>query len=355
MGQRLFFGLTIAVIFLISVFATPYVRRGDELDYLLSQRNRMSQNYLDRQALADYRQGELFVFAKDIRVGYLDWETDEFIDIQRQGAYIFENEMIIADVFVRSPAGLRDILDVYVTIGSTIGSGNDPEHTCTENLNKKEDLNRKIQFNPETDIWFKCEFTAETPNSMYSQYWITAEVSTMSSGKKIAENMNLFYFFNPFISISVKGGDVKFEGTRPEEKSLSNEIIVINEGDYGYNVPLEIFISGTNLYDSNAFKARCPTSNQLSLKQIKYKSRYKGQESEFTKIDYSTRPDLSIIEPILEGYPINEREEVGLTFQIEFPERCNGNFDDGFLYIWAKPKDNSPYTPVVGVRIGMGS
>jgi len=350
MKTKVVLSLVLVVIFIASALALT-ISRGTETEIDLKEpRDSKTQRGLDKRVAASHNPEELFVFARKIILGYRDWENDRFRRITREGNYIFENEKIFTRVFVRNPNGVSDTFDVSVTIGPSIGEGNDIESICVPIRNDEKNLNRRTRFNPKTDMWYDCEFTAETADSMYGEYWITVEAES-STDVAIANNMNLLYFFNPIIAFSVDG-EIEFENIRPGETYLSRAILLINDVDAGSNVPLEFFISGTNFYDSSSSGARCPTSNQLSLKQFKYMAEYNGSQTEFESIPYS-KPysstfSINTVKPIMNDVSILPGEEIDIVFELEYPEPCNGAFDKGKIYIWAKPKDNSPHTPFFG-------
>src|SRR3989344_9235236 len=50
--------------------------------------------------------------------------------IERLNNYAFEGEQIVWDVLVMDKNGIEKISDVFVTVGSTQGSGNDIEANC---------------------------------------------------------------------------------------------------------------------------------------------------------------------------------------------------------------------------------
>jgi len=81
---------------------------------------------------------------------------------------------------------------------------------------------------------------------------------------------NEYWFFNPVIALDIEGdmtfhGDDGKEGVRPGSDAYSDTILVGNDADKGSGVLLDMFISGTDFYDSQSSGARCPTTNQLSL------------------------------------------------------------------------------------------
>jgi len=357
MMEKKFMSVIILMIFLvssgiiISAFGLPENENG-EID-LKAPRIAEIQNTLDKKILASYFGDELFVYAKNIRLGYRNQKTNKFTKFQRDGNYIFENEKILVNVFVRNPEGVGDIENVVITLGDVQGSGNDVESKCVPNLKNKRNLNRKIKFNSQTDRWYKCEFTAETPYSMYGEYWITAEVRTFLGEVKIAENMNLYYFFNPYIAISADG-DIYFEDVEEGEIYLSTNLLIGNDGDRGSGVPLEFFISGTNFYDSSSSEALCPISNELSLRQLKFQVEYGGIKTKFKSIPYGNYFNEDVIKPLINGATVLPGGEMKVVFRLKIPRVCSGSgFDTGSIYFWARPKDPSPYAKMINIGLGI--
>lgn len=333
------FNLFLIMVLLISSTAITTAKRDDKV-----------QESLDTKILSSYGGDSLFVFAQNIKLGYRD-QREKFKEIIREGNYIFENEKILADIFVRNPSEVNNINQVVVTIGVTQEIGNDIEGQCIENRKEKSNLNKDIRFNPLTDRWYKCEFTAETPDSMYGEYFITVEAITMDNSA-IAENMNLYYFVNPVIAVSVDG-DVIFENVEGGKSYLSGTILIGNDVDEGSGVPLDLYISGTNFYDPDSSTAKCPSTNQLSLNQITYKANYGGIETSFESIPYNDNFNLEIVKPIIKGIKVTPGGEVSVVFKLDVPEICVGNFNTGDIFFWGKPSDNSPYVPNSGVGIGI--
>jgi hypothetical protein len=119
-----------------------------------------------------------------------------------------------------------------------------------------------------------------------------------------------------------------------------------------------MFISGTDFYDSASSGAKCPTSNQLELENLRYYASNGG---------YSTNRDLRADDegyvPIQYGLGFNSPynfynrneiiqtqklnnyytsnilspgAEMSLVFRLNLPEPCNGDFDTGQIYFWGE-------------------
>ena len=87
-------------------------------------------------------------------------------------------------------------------------------------------------------------------------------------GNKILSKINEREFV---IALAIEG-DLAFDNVRPGTDSYSDTILVGNDADEGSGVLLDMFITGTDFYDSSSSGTRCPTTNQLSLDAFRYKS-----------------------------------------------------------------------------------
>ncbi|MBI2499129.1 hypothetical protein HYV88_02710 [Candidatus Woesearchaeota archaeon] len=346
------FGYTLFFILIISTMTLATSEKiNNEIDFKV-HRDKFLQNKIDSQVLSNFADGNLFVFAKNMALGFNDPSTGAFWLIERDSNYIFESEKIRTKVFVRNPSGARNVYYVAITIGVTPGVGNDIETLCLLNRGETSDLDENIVFNPETDGWYDCEFTIEPPDSMYGEYFITAEARILDGSSAIAENMNLYYFINPVISVSVDG-DLVFDNVNEGESYLSGTILVGNDVDSGSGVPLKFYISGTDFYDYESSSAICPTSNVLSLQNLKYSARIGGHSTDFTSIPNSAQFDLNRITLLIGDIGVPPGGEANVVFKLNVPDVCIGNFNSGSIYFWAKPADNSPYAPATGTGIGI--
>ncbi len=287
--------------------------------------------------------------------------------VERLNNYAFEGEQIQWNVLVMDKNGVEKIEDVFATIGDVQGAGNDIEVNCQrigapkDNKIPKE-CNARISeeklwdFDDDTMEMYQCTLTVETADSMYGEYWITVEAMDLD-GLSGTMDENEYWFLNPVIALSIDG-DLTFEDVRPGTSSYSDTLLVGNDADDGSGVILDMFISGTDFYDSNPSGAMCPTTNQLSLGAFSYYA---------TKGAYSTqadpRKDVEGYVPIRYGIGFNDPNpfynnneimqvqkvgpyytantvtpgaEMALTFRLNLPEPCNGDFDTGSIYFWGE-------------------
>jgi len=293
--------------------------------------------------------------------------------VERINNYAFEGESVSWNILVMDKNGIENVKSVFVTMGDTQGSGNDIQVDCKKTQNQKIEIdpscNAKIQsqdiltFDPNTMAYYKCVFTVETSESMYGEYWVTVEAKD-NDGLSVGMSENEYWFLNPIISLTINGY-LSFDNVRPGTSVFSKTLTVGNDADDGSGVMLDMFISGTDFYDSASSGARCPTTNQLSLKNFRYYA---------TKGAYSTAQDLGIgrgtrvkdvkgyvgigygkgfndPNPFYDSYEILQAAKVGnyytanllspgsevaITFRLDLPEPCSGDFDTGSIYFWGE-------------------
>ncbi len=315
--------------------------------------------------------------------------------VERVENYAFEGEQIHWLVLVWDKNGDDKISDVYVTIGSGQGTGNDIEANCNQlqipphwdgnsqglndleelrdffkdadpesgpsyrNFNVKE-LEEDVEWNPNTMNIYLCTLTVETPDSMYGEYFVTVEAEDVD-GNLGTFDENEYWFLNPVIALEVVGS-LDFGTVRPGSNSYSDTLLIRNDADAGSGVLLNMFISGTDFYDPDSSGAKCPTSNILSLQNLAYYATngnyhtlqgYTARENTiggsegYYGIPYETG-DEDDRAPIIEGqgsipgttYPLGNvlapGAEIAMTFRLALPEPCNGDFSDGQIYFWGE-------------------
>jgi hypothetical protein len=297
--------------------------------------------------------------------------------LERFNNYAFEGEQISWLVLVMDKNKIDQNIDVYGTVGPSQGEGNDIEVNCNrvgwqgqsdfDKCNARI-LEEKVQWDEDLMDFFECTLTVETPKSAYGEYWVTVEAQD-ATGLMGTMDENEFWFFNPVIALSIDG-DLTFEDVRPGTSSYSNTLLVGNDADDGSGVMLDMFISGTDFYDSSSSAARCPTTNQLNLEHFRYFATngaystsndleidlvggdviQRDRDSEgYVNIDYGigwNNPNafydnMEILQQAKVGayYGANmlaPGAEMALTFKLKLPEPCNGNFDTGSIYFWGE-------------------
>jgi len=329
---------------------------------------------------------------------------------ERVNNYAFEGEQIVWTVLVMDKNGINKVEDVFGTIGTTQGAGNDIEVNCVESTPPQfdgsvdsscnarileEDLTGESIDNPTGGQnifqYYDCTFTVETSESMYGEYWITVEAIDLDGlSGTMAENE--FWFLNPVIALSIDG-DLTFTDVRPGAVSYSSTLLVGNDADDSSGVLLDMFISGTDFYDSSSSGAMCPTTNQLVLGDADsdcdydasngftdgsddpfcyfashgaYSTRNDGRADAegYVGINYGTSfntpvfiggpdwygaangdatgyeiiqdPAIAVTTPYFPGNVVSPGAEMALTFRLFLPEPCNGDFDTGDIFFWGE-------------------
>jgi hypothetical protein len=204
--------------------------------------------------------------------------------------------------------------------------------------------------------YYDCLFTVEGPEEMWGEYWITVEVEDIDENKATIDE-NEFWFLNPEIFLSIVG-DIEFDDVTPGTNSYSSSVTIENDADLGSGVLLDMFISGTDFYDSESSGAMCPISNVLELENFAYYAINAGYD---TYAD--PRADVEGYVPINYGIGFNDPtpfynsheiiqvlpysayylanilspgSEMTLTFRLSLPEPCNGNFDSGKIRFYGE-------------------
>ncbi len=287
--------------------------------------------------------------------------------VERINNYAFEGEQISWKVLVMDKNGIEKIEDVFATVGSVQGAGNDIEVNCKraggqgiEDSCNARILEEDVTWNSELMDYYTCTLTVETPDSMYGEYWITVEATDLD-GESGTMDENEYWFLNPVIALSMDGY-LEFDNVRPGTDSYSSTLLVGNDADAGSGVLLDMFISGTDFYDTASSGAMCPDTNQLSLDAFRY---YATNGAASTEDD--TRSDNEGYNPIEYGIGFNDPNpfygnneiiqndpmnmlggnywssnvltpgsEMALTFKLSLPEPCNGDFDSGSINFWGE-------------------
>jgi len=301
--------------------------------------------------------------------------------VERINNYAFEGEQISWKVLVFDKNGIEKVSDVFATIGSSQGSGNDIEANCKldrivqpreelyESCNARI-LEEELQNAPEnTAAYYTCTLTVETAESMFGEFWVTVEAMDLD-GLSGTMDENEYWFFNPVVALTIDG-ELAFDNVRPGTQSYSDTILVGNDADAGSGVMLDMFIAGTDFYDSSSSGAKCPSTNQLELGNFRYFA---------TNGAYSTQNDFAVggrgaggadnrnvdaegyvnigygdgfndPSPFYNGFEILQQQpqgpywvanilapgaEMALTFKLSLPEPCNGDFDTGSISFWGE-------------------
>lgn len=305
------------------------------------------------------------VFDDGTEPGRLSYDGEELVE--RINNYAFEGEQITWTVLVMDKNGVEKINDVFVTLGSSQGPG-DIEANCMLTTGEGQSTsglygcNARIleeeiyEFDSDTMAFYTCTLTVETPSSMYGEYWVTIEAEDLDGLSGMMDE-NEYWFFNPVIALNVEE-DLEFDEVRPGTSAYSDTILVENDADTGSGVMLDMFISGTDFYDSSSSGAKCPDSNTLELENFAYfavngaYSSYQDPRADaegYVPIGYGI--GFNDPDPFYDAYEILQAQQVGpyytanilapraefaLTFRLNLPEPCNGDFDSGSIYFWGE-------------------
>jgi hypothetical protein len=307
------------------------------------------------------------VFEDNVEEGRISEGGDPLVE--RIENYAFEGEQIQWKVLVMDKNGIDKVKDVFMTIGPSQGPGNDIEANCKrigwEPTDIPSSCNARIleeqltEFNDETMSFYWCTFTVETPDSMQGEYWVTVEVEDLDGLSSIMDE-NEYWFLNPTIALAIDGG-LTFSDVRPGTQSYSETLKVGNDAEEGSGVMLDMFITGTDFYDSSSSGAKCPSTNQLALTNFRYFASNGGYS---TLTDGRNDPEGYV--PICYGDKFQPGEfydtceiiqgdsiavnganyylgnflspgaEIAMTFRLDLPEPCNGDFDTGQIFFWGE-------------------
>jgi hypothetical protein len=200
---------------------------------------------------------------------------------------------------------------------------------------------------------------------MQGEYWVTIEAQD-GDGLMGTMDENEYWFFNPFIALGIDG-DLTFSDVRPGTFSYSDTLLVTNDAEDSSGVMLDMFISGTDFYDSSSSGARCPDTNQLSLDAFRYFATNGAYSTSndleqdpvdgdrdrdnkgYVNVDYGI--SFNNPHPFYDNMEILQSQKVGpyytanilapgadmaVTFRLDLPEPCNGDFDSGQIYFWGE-------------------
>ena len=297
---------------------------------------------------------------------------------ERKHNYAFEGENIHWTVLVMDKNKIEEVNDVVGTIGQSQGAGNDVEVECKRVTSSVEEgaalapvckaklYEENLSFNSDIMAFYDCTLTVETPASMHGEYFLTVEAkdNTGLSGT-MAENE--YWFLNPTIALAVDGS-LSFEDVMPGTDAYSNTILVGNDAEAGSGVMLDMFISGTDFYDPTSSGARCSdNTNKLALSAFRYFVTNGAYTSKtltavadvdaygYTNIPYSTEisgskkimrfntlvrgaaPSSTVVDTDWNnGNALSPGSEMALTFRLDMPEPCVGDFSEGQIYFWGE-------------------
>jgi uncharacterized repeat protein (TIGR01451 family) len=302
------------------------------------------------------------VYDDATRPGRISEDGQELVE--RINDYAFEGEQIQWKVLVMDKNGIDKVKDVYVTVDGNIEANckrlTENPKTVDSSCNARIDEEKITEFNSKTMAYYLCTFTVESPESMYGQSDITVEAEDLDGILgEMTEGES--WFLNPTVSLEVQGG-INFNSLRPGTQEYSGNVIITNDAESDSGVLLDVFISGTNFYDSSSSGAKCPSTNQLSLNRVSYYA---------TNGAYSTHDDMEVgrtcdsegycsinygigfnnpnpfynkneiiqaqkVGPYYTGNLLSPGADMSVVFKVNVPEPCNGDFDSGHIYFWGE-------------------
>ncbi len=282
--------------------------------------------------------------------------------IERINNYAFEGEQIKWKVLVMDKNGIDKVADVYATVGGNIEANcariSGHEETILPSCNARILEEQITNFNRDLMAYYECTLTVETADSMPGgEYEVTVEAVDLDGLTSNMVEME-YWFLNPIIELSIDG-EITFDEVRPGTSAYSERVLVGNDAEAGSGVLLDMFISGTDFYDSSSSGAKCGTSNVLKLENFRY---YATSGSYSTQKD--VRKDAEGYVPIEYGVGFNDPNpfydnneiiqsttkigpyytgnilapgaEMSVIFRLNLPEPCNGDFDTGQIYFWGE-------------------
>jgi len=285
--------------------------------------------------------------------------------VERLNNYAFEGEQIRWKVLVLDKNGIEKVGDVYMTVDGYKEANCRLDHVLSAQEQIDSSCNARI-LEEELDTpgyenvaaYYDCLFTVETVESMYGPADITVEVTDIDTETGAMVEME-HWFLNPNIRLAIEG-DIAFEDVRPGTSAYSDMVKVGNDADADSGVMLDMFISGTDFYDSDNSGAKCGTSNQLKLGNFAYKATsgaYATKQGVTADTDVSGYRDIKYgigfndptpfyynneilpaqqVGPYYTANVLAPGAEMSLTFRLNLPEPCNGDFDKGQIFFWGE-------------------
>ena len=318
---------------------------------------------------------------------------------ERTHDYAFEGEQVEWDVLVLDKNGIEKISDVYVGLSPSeivcdqdcmldkILGGQDAEDFDIEAncelvaiLDNRSEIdetcNARILEEELTHVSnnvaaeYKCTLTVETADSMQGEFWAAPIVVDLDDNFAVTDEKD-FWFFNPEIGLNLYG-DMSFEDVRPGTQAYSDALLIENAAEAGSGVMLDMYISGTDFFDSDSSGAKCPVSNVLELDNFDYYATHGAYDTKNVNGPGSLTPDAegymsiplgdkitSAREIVGEqtftethtnqnnvctgadalgylGNVLSPGDEMSMTFRLSVPEPCNGNFDTGDIFFWGE-------------------
>jgi len=295
--------------------------------------------------------------------------------VERDHNYAFEGEQIGWEVLVMDKNGVEKIKDVFVTVGGTQANGSEIEANCDLSTVTHAEINASCNarigeeeltvFDGNTMAYYTCLLTVESPTSMLGEFWITSNVEDLD-GQLASADENEYWYLNPVVAVTLSGS-LSFGTVRPGTAAYSPTITVGNGATPGSGVMMDMFITGTDFTDPAHSGAKCPTTNQLSLSNLRYHATsgayssatdaltntvgvVRAQDAEdYMNIEYGDYFSTALyadaevlqapaadVQGYYSGNVLSPGAEMSVTFRLMLPEPCNGDFTDGSIFFWGE-------------------
>ncbi|MEK6879329.1 MAG: hypothetical protein AABY22_06960 [Nanoarchaeota archaeon] len=232
--------------------------------------------------------------------------------VERINHNAFEGEQFIFTALITDEDGINNVKDVYVTVGDSPIQGNELEVNCNTdelsiinetiidpscNLDEDSDFEINDSLDSETQDYYLCVFTVETPESLYGLKYIGAEATDYNNLVDYIQIDQTPWYLNPIIALSVEG-DIDFDNAKAGRDSYSPKITITNMADEGSGVIMDMFLSGTDFYNITEITDSCPTN--LKLENFRY-------FAENLMNGYTSRDDL-LIDTINENTILRDKD-----------------------------------------------
>jgi hypothetical protein len=289
--------------------------------------------------------------------------------VERINNYAFEGEQVKWKVLVMDKNGIDKVADVYMTVDGE-KQANCDRLTWTNNHEILDSCNARIleenvdTWNSDLMAYYECTLTVESPETgMEGQVDVTVEAIDLGDDEEdgligtMAETET--WYLNPGIELGLDG-DISFSEVRPGTSAYSDRVLVTNNADEDSGVLLDMFISGTDFYDSANSGAKCGTSNVLKLENFRYYATSgaysthqdsRADDEGYAPIEYGKgfndpNPFYNNNEIIQSstklggayyaGNVLTPGADLALVFRLNLPEPCNGDFDTGNIFFWGE-------------------
>ncbi len=285
------------------------------------------------------------VWSSDVEIQdiFYNITTRDYNVITRPSNYGFTGERLNWTVMVRDENGVVDIKKVLLTV---------------ENVNNGTDL---VDFNyscslvsPQPTTGDYIDFAGQTFNSTTDKlYECVVYIQPLWYGNKTikhividsANNINYtqeYFFFNPSVSLDIEPTTLIFNNIGPGQTGYSENITINNTAEGG--VQVQLYIYGTDFYDSRHNDTICPLTNKLSLTNFAYYAEYSYNSSinttlnsdsgtqGYSPITYVRRELINTTQLLSPG------EYAIVNIRLSLPNPCNGVFDEGNIFFYAETR-----------------